>query len=172
MARYSQITNEEKQELFGEFCEALAVLKDKDEAMKFLTDLLTRQEIIALAKRIKIAKLLLAGKDYREITQVLKVSHATIAKVSQWLVESGDGFKIVADRTKNKERKQITGSAELRKTDWDNFKRGHSLMFWPELLIKDVIKTMDRKQKDKTKAALAKIDYKSSLYRRINCLLK
>ncbi|MDP3093330.1 MAG: YerC/YecD family TrpR-related protein [bacterium] len=172
MARYSQITNQEKQELLSDFCEALAVLKTADEAMKFLTDLLGRQEIIALAKRIKIAKLLLASKDYREIARLLKVSHATIAKVSQWLMESGEGFKLVAERTKDKKRKQITGSAELRKIEWDNFKKGHPLMFWPELLIKDVIKTMDRKQKDKIKAALAKIDYKSSLYRRINRLLK
>lgn len=171
MARYSQVTNQEKQELLSGFCEALAVLKTADEAMKFLTDLLTRQEIIALAKRIKIAKLLLAGKDYREIERALKVSHGTIAKVSHWLMESGEGFKLVAERTKNKEYKHKTGSYELREIEWDKFKRGHSLMFWPELLVKDIIKAMDRKQKNKIRATLAKIDYKSNLYKRIVHLL-
>jgi len=172
MARYSQITNQEKQELLNEFCEALAVLKTADEIMAFLTDLLTRQEIIALAKRIKIAKLLLADKDYREIERVLRVGHGTIAKVSQWLVESGEGFKLVAWRTKDKEPRQITGSRELKETEWGNFKRGHSLMFWPELLVKDIIKVMDKKQKNKIRTALAKVDYKSSLYRRIDRLLR
>lgn len=171
MVKYPQISNQERQQLFSEFCEALAVIKTADEAMKFLTDLLTRQEIIALAKRIKIAKLLLTGKDYREIERALKVSHGTIAKVSHWLMESGEGFKLVAERTKNKRYKQVTGSAELRKIEWDNFKRGHSLMFWPELLVKDIIKTMDKKQKNKARAALAKIDYKSNLYKRIVHLL-
>jgi TrpR-related protein YerC/YecD len=100
MARYSRISNKEKEELLTEFCEALAVLKTADETMKFLTDLLTRQEIIALAKRIKIAKFLIEGRGYRYIEEVLKVSHGTIAKVNQWLFEAGEGFKLVAERTK------------------------------------------------------------------------
>lgn len=52
--------------------------------MKFLTDLLTNQEIIMLAKRIKIPKLLVEEKSYREIEDLLKVSHVTIAKVAQY----------------------------------------------------------------------------------------
>ena len=45
-------------------------------------------------------------------------------------------------------------------------------MFWPELLVKDIIKVMDKKQKNKIRTALAKVDYKSSLYRRIDRLLR
>ncbi len=165
MARYSQVSNQEKQELLREFCEALAVLKTADEAMKFLVDLLGRQEMIALAKRIKIAKLLLSGKDYRTIERLLRVSHSTVAKISRWLIESGEGFKLIAERTKKS--KQITGSKELRKIDSENFKRSHPLMFWPELLIMDIIRASDRKQRDRIKDALAKVNYKSFLYKRL-----
>lgn len=164
--RYSQISNKEKGELLSEFCEALAVLKTADEAMKFLTDLLTRQEIITLAKRIKIAKLLIEGRNYRSIEVALKVSHGTIAKVGQWLLESGEGFKLVAERTK-KERRELTGSEQLGEMEWERFKRGHSLMFWPELFIKDIVKMMNEKQKRKTREMIDKLNHKSRLYKQI-----
>lgn len=171
MARYSKISNKEKEELLAEFCEALAVLKTVDEAMKFLIDLLTRQEIITLAKRIKIAKLLIEGRGYRSIESALKVSHGTIAKVGQWLLESGEGFKLVAERTK-KEKAALTGSDELKKMEWGKFKRDHSLMFWPELLIKDIFKIMNEKQKEKTRKMIDELNHKSRLYRRISRSLR
>jgi TrpR-related protein YerC/YecD len=167
MAKYSPISNEERQNLLSEFCESLAVIKTTDEAMKFLTDLLTRQEIVFLAKRIKIAKFLIAGKGYRYIQEALRVSHGTIAKVSQWLLEAGEGFKLIAERTK-KEKKELTGTEELRKMEWERFKRSHSLMFWPELLIKDIVKIMDKKQREKVKDMIAALNYKSRLYKELS----
>lgn len=171
MARYSQISNKEKEELLSEFCEALAVLKTADEAMKFLTDLLTRQEIIILAKRIKIAKLLIAGKRYREIERSLRASHSTVAKVSQWLDESGEGFKLVTERTK-KEKTESTGSNDLRKMEWGRFKKSHPLMFWPEFLVRDIVKLMNQKQRGKIREALQALNKKSKLYSQINEILR
>ena len=171
MGRYSQISNKEREELLSEFCEALAVLKTADEAMKFLTDLLTRQEIITLAKRIKIAKLLIEGRGYRNIENALKVSHGTIAKVGQWLDESGEGFKLVAERTK-REKTELTGTDELRKMEWGRFKKSHPLMFWPEFLVRDIIRLMNRKQREKVREALQALNKKSRLYSQINEILR
>ena len=171
MARYSRISNKEKEELLEEFCQAISVLKSPKEIMNFITDLLTKQEMIMLAKRLKIAKLLIEGKDYRSIESLLKVSHSTIAKVNQWLLESGEGFRLVAERTK-KEKPKPESFWELAMRDWRRFRRTHSLYFWPQLLIEEIIKTMNKKQKEKIRQAIKKLDYKSKLYKQISKLLK
>ena len=45
-------------------------------------------------------------------------------------------------------------------------------MFWPQLLIKDIIKTMNKKQKDRIKKSLKNLDRKSQTYKQINDALK
>jgi len=169
MARYSRISAKEREELLTEFCEAISVLKSPEEIMNFIVDLLTRQELVMLAKRIKIAKLLIEGKDYREIEKLLKVSHGTIAKVSHWLMEGGEGFRIIAERTK-KEKPKFS-RWDLAMIDWRKFRKTHPLYFWPQLLIEEVIKTMNKKQKDKLRRAIEKLNRKSKLYREISRLL-
>lgn len=171
MARYSKISNKEKEELLIEFCEAISVLKSPKEIMDFLTDLLTKQEIIMLAKRIKTAKFLIEGKNYREIENLLKVGYGTIARVNQWLMESGEGFRIVTERTKKEKPKPETGW-ELVKKDWRKIKRRYPLYFWPQLLIEDIIKTMNSRQKQKIRNAIKKINNKSIIYKQINKILK
>jgi TrpR-related protein YerC/YecD len=171
MARYSRISNKEREDLLKEFCEALLVLKNSQEVMNFLTDLLTKQEMIMLAKRIKVAKLLIEGKNYREVEGLLKVSHSTIAKVNEWLIRSGEGFRLIAQRTK-KEKPKPEGSFDLAMRDWRKFKRRYSLVFWPELLIEDIIRAMSKRQKEKIKHAIEKLEHKSRLYKRIDKILK
>ena len=167
----SKISISEREELLEEFCEALSVLKNPQEIMNFLTDLLTRQETIVLAKRIKIAKLLIEGKSYRDIEGSLKVSHGTIAKINYWLLESGEGFRMVTERTKKKKPKPTT-SWDYAVKDWRKVRRRYPLMFWPQLLIEDIIKAMNKSQKEKVRQAVAKLDHKSSLYKQINKILK
>ncbi len=172
MARIrSKISINERQKLLEEFCEALSVLKNPQEIMNFITDLLTKQEIIMLAKRIKIAKLLIEGKDYRDIEGSLRVSHGTIAKVNYWLLESGEGFRAVAERTK-KEKPKPPSSWDLAMEDWRKMRRRYPLMFWPQLLIEDIIKAMNKRQRDKIRQAIRKLDHKSNLYKQINRILK
>ena len=128
MAKYSRISNKEKEKLLEEFCEALSVLKTPQEIMNFITDLLTRQEIIMLAKRIKIAKFLIEGKNYRDIENLLKVGHGTVARVTQWLLEAGEGFRIITERTK-KEKPKPLSSWDLAMRDWRRLRRTHPLYF-------------------------------------------
>jgi TrpR-related protein YerC/YecD len=171
MARYSRISNRERGELLEDFCEAISVLKSPQEIMNFITDLLTRQEIIMLAKRIKIAKLLIEGKTYRDLESLLKVSHGTIAKVNQWILEAGEGFRLIAERTK-KEKPKPESSWDLAMRDWRRFRRSHPLYFWPQLLLEDIVKTMNKRQKEKIRNALKKLDQKSDLYKQMAKLLK
>jgi hypothetical protein len=57
-------------------------------------------------------------------------------------------------------------------SDWRRFRRTHPLYFWPQLLIEEIAKTMSKKQKEKIRQAIKKLDYKSNLYKQISKLLK
>lgn len=168
MKKYSQISNKEKSDLLQEFCEAISVLNNPKEIIDFITDLLTKQETVMIAKRIKIAKMLIIGKDYQEIQNSLKTSPGTISKINQWLLESGEGFRLIAQRTKKEKLK----NKNLELTEFKKLKRRYPIMFWPELLIKDIIKTMNAKQKDRIKKSIKNLDRKSQIYKQINKALK
>lgn len=74
------------------------VVRNPIETADFLQDLLTAKEVKNLAKRLRIAKLLLRGVTYEEIVGTVHVSYATIAKVSTWLSQGGEGFRKVITR--------------------------------------------------------------------------
>ena len=53
-------------------------------------DLLTEEEILDLAQRIKIAKLILEGKTYDEIAEKVKTSTSPVSKIGQ-IIKYGNG---------------------------------------------------------------------------------
>ena len=55
----------------------LRKLKSSKDLSNFIDDLLTEEEILDLAQRIKIAKLILDGKTYDEIAEKVKTSTLT-----------------------------------------------------------------------------------------------
>jgi TrpR-related protein YerC/YecD len=173
MEKYSRLSFTKQKALLEEFCRVLLTLKTEDEAVKFLIDLLTKEEVIKLAKRIKIAQLLLEGKEYRKIQELLNVSHATIAKVSEWLRESGEGFRLVFKRIRKRKaglKPETIFSEALR--EWKNFKRRYPGMFWPSLFIEGIMESANKKQREKITEALSKLDHKSKIYKEISKLLK
>ena len=171
MRTLKQISIKEQQELLAEFCEAFLNLRNLDEAVKFLTDLLTKREILVLAKRIKIAKYLLKGKSYREIEGLLNTSHGTVAKIAEWLTEAGEGFRLIAERTKKEKPKPPSGW-KLAMEEHKRFKKKFPLYFWPELLIEEIVTSANKRQKRKIHQALESLDKKSLLYKKINKILK
>jgi TrpR-related protein YerC/YecD len=58
-------------------------LETRHELADFLEDLLTEDEFVDFAQRIKIAKSILEGKTYEEIAEKVDASTATISKVGQ-----------------------------------------------------------------------------------------
>ncbi len=73
------------------------------QTQKFLDDFLTPTEKIMLGKRLAIAVLLLKGYDYATISQLLKVSSATIGKIVNLLRFSDGGLKMMAEKQLSKE---------------------------------------------------------------------
>ena len=176
MAKFSKhfkLSSKEQEELLTDLCEAFLSLRNPSEAVQFLTDLLSRQEAIMLAKRIKIAKFLIKGMTYDEIKRMLKVSDGTISRIGVWLLNSGKGYRLIAERTKKeKPKSKPLGSFDYAMKDWRAFRRQFPAMFWPQLLMEEVIKSANSRQKQRIRGALNKMDQKSSLYRKIDEILK
>ena len=171
MKKYATLSKETQHELLGEFCGALCAVNTTNEAVELLTDLLTPSETIMLAKRIRIAKLLLNGKDYDTIGKSLQVSQSTIAKVAAWLAESGEGFRLIVKRSPKESVKNVSLS-RYEKSDWEKLKHRYPMMFWPQLLVEEIVQTANRKQAEKINNALKKLDQKSKVYKDISRMLK
>lgn len=89
---------------FEALCEAFVALRNKDEARNFLIDLTTPSERRALAERWHIAQLIDDGQlSYREISEAIGVSTATIVRVARFLREEPfGGYRTVLDRQARK----------------------------------------------------------------------
>lgn len=161
--RIEKLSKKEQDGLILDLVNAVVSAKSLKDAALFLQDLLTKSEMKILAKRLRIAKLLIAGKDYRDIEQNLHVGHTTIAKIAAWLSERGEGFrKIIGSLPK-----QTNTNSWEEISDRDNFKRRYSLYFWPELLLEQIIKSARQKQKERIKNVLDRLEEKSELHEKI-----
>lgn len=100
--RLEKLSREEKLELMFDLIASFSIVKKPLETSLFLQDLLSANEIKNLAKRLRIAKLLLSGMTQREIAQDADVSLATVNKVGLWLDKGGEGFKNVIQRLPRK----------------------------------------------------------------------
>ena len=81
-----------------ELAAAIASLRDADEALRFLRDLCTVNELRELAARWEVARLLDEEVSYHEISERTGASSATISRVNQWLRYGRDGYRLVLDR--------------------------------------------------------------------------
>lgn len=77
---------------------AVASLRDADEALRFLRDLCTVNELREFAARWEVARLLDDGVSYHDISERTGASSATISRVNQWLRYGRDGYRLVLDR--------------------------------------------------------------------------
>ena len=163
----SKLSKEEQENLLMDLCDAISSIKDSKEAAGFLKDLLSPQEAEMLAKRIKIAEMLLNGYSYNTICDYLKVGEGTISRVSEWLKVTGDGYRLVVQRLKEKRKERKT--KERYESEFEKFKRSRHILFWPELIIKDLIKNSDINHKDKIKImkSFQEMKLKPELYKKI-----
>ncbi len=72
---------------------SIAQLETRDEVKNFFKDLLSESEAVMLARRIEIAKRLLEGELYGQISSEMKVGSDTIAKVQNWLISGFGGYE-------------------------------------------------------------------------------
>ncbi len=85
-----------------ELFEAILLLENKEECFEFFSDACTIKEILDIAQRLKVAKMLNGGMSYAQITQELGVSTATISRVSRCLAYGSSGYNKILERLEKK----------------------------------------------------------------------
>ncbi|MBI3385437.1 hypothetical protein HY030_04560 [Candidatus Gottesmanbacteria bacterium] len=154
-----------RKELMIALCCAIATLNKPDEVAEFLLDFLSPKENEMIAKRLRIAELLVRGNNYESIRIDVGAGYSTIARVNTWLNLSGKGLKLVLERKKS-EPKEATIEEKYDPYSWHNAKRRLSIYFWPELLIEELLKTSNNLEKEKIKNIFEKLNLKSKTFDR------
>ena len=83
--------------------DAILSLKDKEECYRFFEDVCTINELLSLAQRFEVAKMLRERKTYLEIAEKTGASTATISRVNRSLNYGNDGYEMVFSRLKETE---------------------------------------------------------------------
>lgn len=167
----SKLPQGQREELLFDFFRSLSCVKNSTEAARIFSDLLSPPELDMLAKRLAIARLLIAGVHYQKIMKELKVSNSTIARVNFWLQESGEGFRLVFDRIKPR-RQFRDGQTNGERGGLELLKRKYPLYFWPQLVLEEILKSANRKELANLRMVINKSRAKTQLLRRIDRILK
>lgn len=169
--RKHEISKKETEELLLDFSIVLSQIKKPREAVQFIRDIMSESEARMLAKRLKIAELLLEGKSYHDISRALKVSTSTIARVNAWLQASGEGYRLLIDRYKKIHKPDSDKQANSYYRHFD-IKRKYPMYFWPQLLLENVIKAANERQKNQIREAISQLEEKNDLFDRLNEILR
>ncbi|MBU4399281.1 MAG: helix-turn-helix domain-containing protein [Planctomycetes bacterium] len=92
-ARESTEKTWRKNPAFKALCRALAACNTPDEVADFLRDIGTLTELHAWSERLEVARLLAAGKTYREIAELTGASTTTVTRVARFLREGEGGYR-------------------------------------------------------------------------------
>ena len=166
--RIDRLTRSELEELLLDLLSAFQIIKEPDETALFVQDLLTKSEVKNLAKRLRIASLLLEGMTYREVEDSIHVSHGTVAKVASWLSEKGDGFRGVIEKLNKRRREE----SEFLDSLGISLRKRIQMYHDPQLLKEKIVRNVERKERERLKEVLNNLESKSNLYKRIDKYLK
>lgn len=81
--------------------EAFLVLKNVDEAKRFLRDIMTEKEIREFSNRLEAASLLSKDVQYNAIIKKTGLSSTTIARIAKWLKGPIGGYRLILNRLSN-----------------------------------------------------------------------
>ena len=97
--------------------DAIRNLKRKRDLQNFLSDLLTPEELLDLGQRLRIAKLILAGKTYEEIAEKANVSTTTVSKVGQTLKYGSGGLeRAMKEKKRSRSKRKYRNKTDERRT--------------------------------------------------------
>jgi len=94
-------------EKVDDFFEAILVLETKEDCYRFFEDVCTASEIVSMAQRLQVAKMLLDDCTYQDIATLTGVSSATISRVKRSLNYGADGYTTVFAKLKAKQDEEL-----------------------------------------------------------------
>lgn len=101
-----------EKDYINELVKVFSSLTAPEDVKGFLADLCSDTELIAIAERLEVAKMLAKGEMYSDIAAKLNVSSTLIAKVDDVMRRGNGGFKIAADIS-NDEKTSYSSFAEV-----------------------------------------------------------
>lgn len=78
--------------------DAVLTLNDREECFHFFEDLCTVNELVSLAQRLQVARMLREDHTYLEVAEKTGASTATISRVNRALNYGNDGYDLVFGR--------------------------------------------------------------------------
>ncbi len=87
-------------EAVGELFQAIMTLKNEEEYFQFFEDICTTNEVLAIAQRLEVAKMLYDEKTYNEIADKTGASTATISRVNRSINSGNGSYDFVFERMK------------------------------------------------------------------------
>jgi len=96
-------TRQDPNEIFEhQLFEAIAAIRDVDEAKQFFEDLCTPAERQSMADRWRVVGPIKQGIPYRTIYEQTGVSVTTIGRVARCLMEGEGGYNLIFERINRK----------------------------------------------------------------------
>lgn len=86
-----------------ELFEAVLTLENVEECFDFFEDVCTINEVLSIAQRFAVAKMLKENNTYLEISKETGASTATISRVNRSLNYGNDSYEMVFSRMKKLE---------------------------------------------------------------------
>lgn len=96
--RLEKLSPQQQEDIVFDLVNAFALTRTPFDTALLVYDLLTEKEVRNLAKRLRIAKLLLSGRTIEEIVREVHCSATTASKVNIWLANSGEGLRNVIQK--------------------------------------------------------------------------
>lgn len=93
-----------EERMYEVFLDSVAMVKVRGQVEKLIDDLFSPTEKTMLAKRLSIALLLFKKYDQRTIAKILRVSLATVNKISLALQKGTGGYKMVVSTIAKQEK--------------------------------------------------------------------
>lgn len=116
------------------FLTSLSQLRNENDAVNFIEDLLTPTEKIMLSKRVAIAIMLKKGFDQEVIRSILKVSRSTVSAVNGKVKFGGKGYNLVLEKIiKSDKIEAISNKIEEIALKALSFGHGKGTEVWKEV---------------------------------------
>lgn len=93
-----------KTEAVTHLMEAVLTLENVEECFEFFEDLCTVNELLSLAQRFEVARMLREHNTYLEVAEKTGASTATISRVNRSLNYGNDGYDMVFSRMKQNDK--------------------------------------------------------------------
>ncbi len=89
-------------EAINAFYDAVLSLKSQEDCRKFFDDICTINELLSIAQRLEVARLLSEGTTFSVIAETTGASTATIARVNKCIRYGAGGYALVLGNKEDK----------------------------------------------------------------------